>query len=136
MPSSTTAPPPAASARAEVNVLLWAVQAALCGLYLYTGWAKLAMTPAIAHRGGSLFFPFLGLCEFLGALGLILPGALRLWTRLTPVAAAGLAIIMIGAIRALAISGQRGMLWLPISALIGDIFVLYGRTRLAPLRGR
>ncbi len=119
-----------------LNIILWAVQAALCALYLYTGWSKLAMTPAVLHRGASLFFPFIGLCEFLGAIGLILPSLLRIATRLTPIAAAGLAIIMIGAIRALALGGQTSMLWLPIAALIGDIFVIYGRTRLAPIDGK
>lgn len=118
------------------NIVLWIVQAALCALYLYTGWSKLAMVPAALHGGGSLFFPFLGLCEFLGAIGLILPSLLRIATRLTPIAAAGLAIIMIGAIQALVQGGQTSMLWLPVAALIGDIFVLYGRTRLAPIDGR
>lgn len=116
--------------------MLWVVQAVLCALYLYTGWSKLAMAPAALHGGGSLFFPFVGLCEFLGAIGLILPSLLRIATRLTPIAAAGLAIIMIGAIQALAVGGQKNMLWLPVAALIGDIFVLYGRTGLAPINGK
>lgn len=119
-----------------LNLLLWIVQAVLCALYLYTGWSKLAMTPAALHHGVPRLFPFLGLCEFLGAIGLILPSLLRIATRLTPIAAAGLAIIMIGAIHALATGGPTSMLWLPISALVGDIFVLYGRTRLAPIDGR
>ncbi|TAN24671.1 MAG: DoxX family protein [Acidobacteria bacterium] len=117
-------------------IILWVVQAVLCALYLYTGWSKLAMTPAVLHGGGSPFFPFIGLCEFLGAIGLILPSLLRIATRLTPIAAAGLAIIMLGAIRALALGGQMSLLWLPIAALIGDIFVIYGRTRLAPIDGK
>jgi hypothetical protein len=119
---------------AGLSVVLWIVQIALCGLYLYTGWAKLAMTPGLLHAGGSLFFPFLGLCEFVGALGLILPGALRIAPGLTPLAAGGLAIIMIGAIHALAAGGPTAMLWLPIVALLGDLFVLVGRIRWAPIR--
>ncbi|MGH9476823.1 MAG: DoxX family protein [Terriglobales bacterium] len=131
-----TTPRPANPGRSGLNLSLWAVQIVLCGLYLYTGWSKLAMTPQALHSGGSLFFPFLGLCEFLGALGLILPSGLRLATRLTPIAAAGVAIIMIGAIQSLASGGPKNLLWLPVSALMGDLFVLYGRTRLAPIRGR
>jgi hypothetical protein len=43
------------------------------------------------------FFHFIGVCECLGALGLVLPGVLRFQRWLTPLAAAGLTIIMIGA---------------------------------------
>ena len=44
-----------------------------------------------------LFLHFIGVCEMLGAFGLILPGLLRIRPGLTPLAAAGLVIIMIGA---------------------------------------
>ena len=40
---------------------------------------------------------FIGVAEVLGAIGLILPGVLRIRPGLTPLAAAGLVIIMIGA---------------------------------------
>ncbi|HEX6973790.1 MAG TPA: DoxX family protein, partial [Vicinamibacterales bacterium] len=40
---------------------------------------------------------FIGTVEVLGALGLILPGLFRIWSHLTPLAAAGLVSIMIGA---------------------------------------
>jgi len=43
------------------------------------------------------FLKFIGICEVTGALGLILPGLLRIRTGLTPLAAAGLVIIMTGA---------------------------------------
>lgn len=118
---------------AGLSAALWTVQIILCALYLFTGWAKLAMAPGLLHSGGSLFFPFLGLCELLGALGLILPSALRIAPGLTPVAAGGLAIIMVGAIHSLASGGPHALLWLPISALIGDLFVLLGRARWAPI---
>jgi hypothetical protein len=40
---------------------------------------------------------FIGVCEVLGALGSLLPGLFRIRTELTPLAAAGLSIIMLGA---------------------------------------
>jgi hypothetical protein len=46
----------------------------------------------------ALLLRFIGVCEVLGALGLILPGLLRIRQSLTPLAAAGLSIIMIGAV--------------------------------------
>ncbi len=45
-----------------------------------------------------MFIRFIGVCETLGAIGLILPGLLRIHAELTPLAAAGLVIIMVGAV--------------------------------------
>ena len=46
----------------------------------------------------ALFIKFIGLVEVLGGLGLILPGIFRRRPELTPLAAAGLVIVMIGAV--------------------------------------
>src|SRR3990170_1195000 len=53
------------------------------------------LTGPIALPG--LFLRFIGVAEALGALGLILPGLLGIRPGLTPLAAAGLVIIMLGA---------------------------------------
>lgn len=45
-----------------------------------------------------LFIKFIGLCEVAGGLGLVLPGVLRIRSDLTPLAATGLTIIMVGAV--------------------------------------
>jgi hypothetical protein len=55
-----------------------------------------ALTQQVALPGP--FLRFIGLAEVLGALGLILPGVLRIRPALTPLAAAGLVIIMTGAV--------------------------------------
>lgn len=82
-----------------------------------------------------LLLQFIGICEVLGALGLILPGLLRIRPGLTPLAAGGLVILMIGAI-ALTIAGDGIAMAMPpfVVALLAA-FVAYGRWRLAPLRG-
>ena len=41
------------------------------------------------------FLQFIGVCEALGGLGLILPGLLRIKPGLTPLAAVGLVIIVV-----------------------------------------
>ena len=43
------------------------------------------------------FLRFIGVAELLGGLGLVLPGIFKVHRHLTPLAAAGLVIIMIGA---------------------------------------
>jgi hypothetical protein len=84
----------------KFNKTLWTVQGLLAFLFLFAGGMKLVMplegvAGPIALPGW--FIRFLGVAEVLGAIGLILPQLLRIWPVLTPVAAAGLVIIMAGA---------------------------------------
>ena len=81
--------------------LLWVLQGLLAALFLFAGGFKLvtpiaAMTEQVPLPG--LFLRFIGLAEVAGALGLILPGLLRIRPILTPLAAGGLVIIMSGAV--------------------------------------
>src|SRR3989442_7510664 len=86
--------------RSTMNVALWMVQGLLAALFVFAGGANLVlpldqMTGPVALPGW--FLRFLGVAEVLGALGLVLPGLLRIRPGLTPLASAGLVIIMIGA---------------------------------------
>jgi uncharacterized membrane protein YphA (DoxX/SURF4 family) len=119
-----------------MNYALWIIQVLLAFLFLFTGGMKLVlpieeMTKQIAMPGW--FLRFIGVCEVLGAIGLILPWLLRIRPGLTPMAAVGLVIIMIGAIvTTLAISNVATAL-IPLVVGILAAFVAYGRWRLAPL---
>ena len=112
------------------NRALWIVQGLLAALFLFAGGMKL-ITPvevlsAMSPFSGE-FIRFIGVCEVLGAVGLILPYALRILPGLTALAAAGLVVIMIGAtVSTLAIGG--GLLALP-TLLFGLLagLVAYGR---------
>ena len=79
---------------------LWIVQGLLAALFLFAGGMKLVL-PLDKLTGPfplpGWFIRFIGVCEVLGALGLILPGLFRIRRGLTPLAAAGPVIIMIGA---------------------------------------
>ena len=81
---------------------------------------------------------FVGLCELAGALGLMLPGLLRIRPILTSLAAAGLVVLMICAtvLTPILISPDPVMMLLPatVGALAG--FVGYARLRTAPIRAR
>ena len=112
------------------NRALWIVQGLLAALFLFAGGMKLitpvevlsAMSP---FPGG--FIRVIGVCEVLGAVGLILPYALRILPGLTALAASGLVLIMVGAtVSTLAIGG--GLLALP-TLLFGLLaaLVAYGR---------
>jgi uncharacterized membrane protein YphA (DoxX/SURF4 family) len=84
----------------KANVLLWIVQGLLAAEFLFAGGFKLAMPLADLAKASPLpplFLKFVAVCEVTGAIGLILPGILKHRTGFTPLAAAGLVIIMIGA---------------------------------------
>jgi hypothetical protein len=93
--------------RKRTNVRLWATQGALAALFAFAGAAKL-VTPAgqLAAQSDfpTAFLYFIGAAELLGAIGLILPWALGIKPGLTPLAAAGLAVIMVGAAIAVAVT--------------------------------
>ena len=89
-----------------MNTVLWIAQILLAGLFLITGLTKLTQ-PRLKMAAGPMRwaadatdrqFRAIGLLEVLGALGLILPGALGIATGLLPLAAIGLALTMVGAI--------------------------------------
>jgi hypothetical protein len=83
------------------NALLWTGQGLLALLFLFAGGTKLAMDPAElaaqAHMSAA-FLQFIGACELLGGIGLLLPDLLGIRRELSPLAAAGLVIIMAGAV--------------------------------------
>jgi hypothetical protein len=120
------------------------IQALLALLFLFAGGTKLVLPLDVMKSMGSpnqillpgLLIRFLGVVEVLGALGLILPGLLRIKPGLTPLAAAGLTVIMIGAV-ALTIAGDGvAAAIFPFVTGLLTAFVAYGRWRLAPHRER
>ena len=117
---------------------LWIVQGLLACLFLFAGGVKLVLPLEKLAGPVSLpgfFLRFIGVCEVLGAIGLILPGLLHIRPGLTPLAAAGLVIIMIGATAITRSSGDVVMALIPLVVGLLAAFVAYGRWRLAPLRG-
>ena len=120
-----------------MNVALWIVQGLLAALFLFAGGAKLVlpldqMAGPVALPGW--FLRFLGVAEVLGALGLILPGLLRIRSGLTPLAAAGLVIIMIGATVVTLVGGMVAVAMMNVVVALLAAFVAYGRWLLAPYR--
>jgi uncharacterized membrane protein YphA (DoxX/SURF4 family) len=100
----------------KLNVLLWVVQGLLAALFLFAGGMKLivpieALTMPVALPGA--FLRFVGVAEVLGAIGLVLPGLLKVRQELTPLAAAGLVVIMIGATVVTAMGGTFAPAILP-----------------------
>jgi DoxX-like family len=84
-----------------MRTAVWIVSALLALAFLFIGGIKVVM-PAAEMASASQGVPVVllkiaGFAEVLGALGIILPAATRILPVLAPIAAAGLALTMIGA---------------------------------------
>lgn len=127
------------------NIALWAAQALLAFLFLYAGIMKVTQSPqALAEMGWTwaltmppAFILFLGVMEILGAIGIIAPAVTRILPFLTPLAAAGMAFVQVSAIVLHGVRGETATsLPLNLVLLALALFVLWGRTRKAPIAGR
>ncbi|MCD0449825.1 DoxX family protein [Actinocorallia sp. API 0066] len=118
-----------------MNVALWIVAGILAALFAAAGLMK-AVQPKEKLAASGLAWvedwpawsvTAIGVVEVLGAVGLILPALVDVATILVPLAAAGLAVTMVGA---LVIHVRRKETQpLPVNALllIASVFVAWGR---------
>ncbi len=77
------------------TIAVWIVSILLTAMFIFAGGGKLLQPdqakPMFVHYGYAAWFAtFIGTCEVLGAIGLLIP-------RLAGLAASGLSIIMVGA---------------------------------------
>lgn len=125
---------------------LWLVQALLAFMFLFAGYMKTTSTPdALAQQMGwhwattlpAWFILFIGVMEILGAIGIILPAALRIQPWLTPLAALGMVIIQLAAIVLHGVRGETaGTIILNLVLLIAALFVIWGRIKMRPVTAR
>jgi hypothetical protein len=117
------------SGRVRSGTRLWIAQGILAALFLFAGGMKLVMPAAAlaaqSHLPGA-FMKFIGVAETLGALGLVLPGIFHIRERLTSLAAAGLVLVMVGAVVTTIIQGQPGAI---VPALVGVLAAYVARGR-------
>ena len=114
------------------NVALWVVQGLLAALFLFAGGMKLVLPPEAMAGPVTLptwFLRSIGVAEVLGAIGLILPKLLRIHEELTPLAAAGLMIIMMGATVVTVMGGMIAPALAPLGVGVLTAWVAYGRSR-------
>ena len=123
-----------------MTYVLWILQILLGLLFLFSGTMKFVMSVAEMTKDmpwmPGWFLHFIGVMEILGGFGLILPSLLRIRPGLTPLAAACLVIIMIGATVITLSTMGIGNAMIPLIVGILCVFVAYGRWRLAPLSPR
>jgi uncharacterized membrane protein YphA (DoxX/SURF4 family) len=118
----------------RVGVALWTVQGLLALLFLFAGGMKLAVPPEMLAAMTPLpvpFMRFIGLVEVLGGLGLVLPALTRIRPGLTPLAAGGLALEMIGATATTIAIGGGAAALMPFVVGLLAASVAHGRWRVA-----
>ena len=119
-----------------LHIGLWVLQILLGVMFTMSGAMKATqptgeMAVKMGMSGGLMLF--IGVSEILGGLGLILPSATRIMPKLTPLAAVGLAVIMVLAAAFHASRGEFGSIG--VCAVLGGLFafIAYGRAKLAPI---
>jgi putative oxidoreductase len=126
-----------------LNISLWVAQIILAGMFIIAGFMK--TTTPIEQLSSSLpwandvpawLVRFIGISEFLGALGLILPSLLRIKPILTPVAALGIiAIMVMAAFFHLTRTEFSGVAFTLILALVAA-FIGWGRWKQVPIQNK
>ena len=118
-----------------MNVVLWIVAGVLAAAFLGAGLMKLSQPrKKLADSGMGWVDDFsdggvkaIGALEVLGALGLILPAALDVVPVLVPIAATGLALVMVGAAIVHARRREPQMIIVNVVLLALAVFVAWGR---------
>jgi uncharacterized membrane protein len=118
-----------------VNVVLWIVAGVLAAAFLGAGLMKLSQPrKKIVDSGMGWAEDFsdgavkgIGALEVLGALGLILPAALDIVPVLVPIAATGLALLMLGAAATHARRKEPQMIVANLVLFALAAFVAWGR---------
>ena len=105
-----------------MNVILWILAGLLAAAFLLAGLMKLAQPRTKLQESGMGWAEdfsdgqvrLIGLAEVLGAVGLVLPAATGVAPVLTPLAAAGLAVTMLGATVVHLRRGETSMVPVPL----------------------
>jgi uncharacterized membrane protein YphA (DoxX/SURF4 family) len=124
-----------------LGLVLWVLQGSLAAVFGIAGWTKIAKSDAALQSvlNWSIDVPvplmrIIGVCELLGAIGLLLPAATRVRPELTPAAATGLTTIMALAISFHLYRGDAGVrLMFPTALALVAAFVAWARFRKAPI---
>ena len=115
------------------NTVLWIAQGLLAAMFLLAGVPKLVMSAEQMTVPGPIQLPvafirFIGVCEILGAIGMIVPGLTGIKPGLTPLGAAGLGVIMIGATVVNLVDGPAPAAVITVVLGALSCFVVYGRS--------
>lgn len=118
-----------------MNALLWTLQGSLAAIFTVSGLAKISQPKArliASGQTGVTPFPLpviriTAFCELLGAVGILLPRLVGVAEFLTPAAAVGYAIVMVGAIASHAYLREPRNVAATVAIFIAAVTVALGR---------
>ncbi len=126
-----------------MNIVLWVLQVLLAVVFAWHGWLYLSGAAdewhAKQHPGGKplglapRLRTFIGICELLAAVGLILPGLTGILPWLTPLAAVGLTAVMIGSAVFHLSRQENSNVVISLVLVAICVLVAYGRSSIVPL---
>lgn len=126
-----------------MKVILWIVQVLLGVSFLLAGIMKTAMpveqlveNMAWAENMSVGMIRFIGISEFLGGIGVILPSLLKIKPILTPIAAIMLGVVMVLAAITHASRGESAEIVTNVVILAMALFVAWGRWKKYPIAAR
>ena len=127
-----------------LNISLWTAQAFSGVFFSLNGFGKILCYKAALWNQALQQVPWLsavpqdlfiaiGICEFLGGIGLILPALSGVKPTLTPLAALGLTLVM--TLAALFHIARGEYIFVPINLVLGVVpaLIAYGRLRVKPI---
>ncbi|MCU0429963.1 MAG: DoxX family protein [Cytophagaceae bacterium] len=122
-----------------MHIALWVAQALLALTFIWAAYTKLIqpieetakMLPWAKDNPGLLVFT--GFVELIGALGIILPSALRIQPNLSIMAAYGIIALMISAAVFHISRGEGSLIGMNIFFLLLAVLVAWGRSKKAPI---
>ena len=126
-----------------IHISLWIAQGLLVVMFIMAGAMKLSqpietLTESLPWVTSvpNLLVKFIGLSEFLGALGLLVPSIFRFKPFLTVWAAIGLAVIMILAAIFHATRGEFSAIGMNMILMSISLFIAWGRSIKAPIQAK
>ncbi|MBL7681787.1 MAG: DoxX family protein [Flavipsychrobacter sp.] len=126
-----------------LHIALWILQIGLGAIFVMAGIMK--SSQPIAELSKTLpwtaqipegLVRFIGVCELLGGIGLVLPSIVRIKPKLSPIAAVGLATVMILAIVYHVSQDEVNIVGLNLALGLAAGFVAWGRFKKAPIQSR
>jgi putative oxidoreductase len=127
----------------KLNFTLWLVQGMMAAMFTFAGLVKAFQS--IEQLGAQLpwvnevpvfLVRFIGIAEFLGGLGLLLPSLLRIKPILTPLAALGIFTIMVLAFIYHVVMAEYDALVINVIFGALALFIAWGRYSKVPISSR
>ncbi len=126
-----------------LNIALWIVQVLVAGFFCYAAFLKLTtpipeLSKMMPWTGeySEMFVRIIGVVDLAGGLGMLLPSLTRIMPRLTVIAAMGATVLQVLAIAFHVSRGEGAVTPLNFILLALILFILWGRSKKAPIAAR